>query len=244
MTAGAELFRAVHSTLLEVVERETRCIVEAAEATAQRLVLGGMLHVFGTGHSHMMAEELFFRAGGLTAVNAILDPGLMLHVSARSSTELERLEGYAPLVLDRYDLRPEDVFLVVSNSGRNAAPIDAALHAKERGLLVIALTSAGHYGDEPSRHSSGQNLSAVADVVVDTHVPIGDAAVTLPGLDARVGAISTAVGATILQAYAVETVSRMLRAGTKPSVIVSANVNDGGDVSGVFGPHVDRIRHR
>jgi uncharacterized phosphosugar-binding protein len=244
LSRGKDLFHAVHATLDEVLETEAEQIAAAAAATADRLAGDGMLHVFGTGHSHLLAEEVFFRAGGLAQVNAILDPGLMLHLSASGSTQLERLDGYSRIVLDRYDLHADDVLLVISNSGRNAGPIDAALYARERGLLVIAVTSAANYRNKSVRHRGDQHLSEVADFVIDTHVPVGDAAVSLTGLSERVGALSTAVGATIMQAFVTEIVSILLERGHQPAVIVSANVDDGPDASTALSHYAHRIRHR
>lgn len=243
LTPAKPFLEAVRLLLDKIEATQGSAVLEAAHLIAGRLVAGGMLHVFGTGHSHILAEEIFFRAGGLVQVNAILDPGLMLHISALGSTSLERLEGYAPIVLDRYDLRPEDVLLVVSNSGRNAVPIDAAIYARERGLKVIALTSAANYRCIPPRHSSGKHLEDFADVVIDTCVPEGDAAVTLPGLPLPIGPVSTIMGATLIQALMYETMQAMTALGHQPLVVASANASREQDHNVLFSGFRDRIRH-
>lgn len=239
----AKYFDTVHEALRRVEQSQAAVVREAAVLTARRLMEGNLLHVFGTGHSHMLAEELFFRAGGLVQVNAILDPGLMLHLSASGSTQLERLPGYGRIVLQRYDLRPNDILLVVSNSGRNAVPIEAAMFAKEQGLLVIAMTSADSYQAVPSRHPSGLKLSDLADVVIDTGVPEGDAAISLPGLEERCGPLSTILGAALLQAYVCAIIEEMLAHSAKPPVLVSANVESGQDLASIFQQYRQRIRH-
>lgn len=237
-------FVAVRQILSDVERTQLPALHQAAALTAESLTAGGILHVFGTGHSHILAEEVFFRAGGLVQVNAILDPALMLHVSALQSTELERLEGYAAIVLARYDLRAGDVLVVVSNSGRNPVPIEAALYAKERGLKVFAVTSMDAYRSVPVRHSGGRRLADLADVVIDTYVPKGDALLEVEGLPQALGAASTIVGATLMQAYIYETVKEMLARGCRPEVLVSANVDEVQDHRRLFAAYGDRIRHK
>lgn len=236
-------FSIVHEKLEQVERSQSEVLKRAARLTAERLMQGGLLHVFGTGHSHLLVEEIFFRAGGLVPVNAILDPGLMLHLSALGSTQLERLPGYARIVLNRYDLRPGDVLLVISNSGRNVVPIEAALLGREKGLLVIAMTSAETYRNLPSRHLSGKRLAEVADLVIDTCVPEGDAALLLPGMEERIGPVSTIIGAALIQAYICEIVQEMLAHNFPPKILISANVDDEQDHSDLYRDYIPRIRH-
>ena len=207
---------------------EAMTIDRAAEMMVTSLAGGGTLHVFGAGHAHLFAEELAFRAGGLAPVNPIVDYGYtLMGGSASLSTRLERLEGYATAKLQSYDLRPGEVLLVVSQSGINPGPVEAALYAKERHLNVIAVTSVGHSRGMLSRHSSGKRLYEIADVVIDNHVPMGDALVELrPGFP-RVSAASTVVGAAILQALVAEVTSRLMQRGIEPPVWISSNVPDG-----------------
>src|SRR5512141_763640 len=151
-------FDLLRNLLTEIESINAAAMEQAAEAVADCLQRGGLLHTFGTGHGHILAEELFYRAGGLVPVNANLDPVLMLHLSALGSTQLERLSGYADVVLSRYEVHTGDVILIASNSGRNSVPVEMAIAAKARGLTVIALTSLTHSKSQPSRHPGGKRL--------------------------------------------------------------------------------------
>lgn len=135
----------------------------------------GRIYVFGSGHSHMIAEELYARAGGLALVKAILPQELMLIDFPTKSTFIKRLSGYAAPLLDLYRLEAKDVLLVISNSGRNPVPVEMAMAARNKGAKVIAITSLAHSKSCLARHASGLRLFETADVVLDNHVPAGDA---------------------------------------------------------------------
>ena len=201
------------------------CIVQAGKVIADAIAQGGTLHIFGTGHSHMLAEELYIRAGGLACVNAILEPSLMLHEDPARATELERQEGLAAEILVKHEMRAGDVLIVVSNSGRNPVPIEMALLAKERGLVVIALTSLAHSQAVASRHSSGRRLFEVADVILDNGGEVGDAVLEVEGLPTKACPTSTVIGAAILNAVVATTIEELLGMGIVPHVLVSSNVD-------------------
>lgn len=213
--------------LLQDLRQEGPTIEAAAAMLADVIAAGGIVHVFGSGHSHMMAEEVFHRAGGLFAFNAMLDVNLTSFGTLKAGM-VERTEGYAPVILDSFDVRPGEVVIVVSNSGINPVPIELAIEARNRGAKVIAVTSAGNYRDAASRHSSGRKLADVADVTIDSRVPVGDAILELDGLDAPVAASSTALGAALMNALVAQTAEALLAAGHQPPVIVSMNM-PGGD---------------
>jgi len=222
-------FRTAIDTLQQVMETEKEVLDQAAQWIADSVKEDGVLHIFGAGHSMLMGQELMFRAGGLAPVNAILDINFSLMGPPPSAgTALERMEGYAKLILDRYEFRPGEVLVVVSQSGRNPVPIEAALEGKKRGLKVIALTSLQQSSQSTSRHSSGKRLFEVVDLVLDTHVISGDACVEIaPGLP-RTSPLSTVIGAAIMQALVAEVAKRLYDAGVQPPIWVSANV-PGGD---------------
>jgi uncharacterized phosphosugar-binding protein len=223
--AGAEEYL---GKALEIAHRaaETQlgAIRVAAALVADALAGGRTFWVFGTGHSHALAEELYGRAGGLADVRAILEPGLMLHEGLQKSSLLERLPGLADVLLDINPLESGDVVLIASNSGRNAVPVEFALGARKRGVKVIALTSLAHSTATTSRAPGGQRLFETADVVIDNCGVPGDALITIPGTPEPTGATSTLVGALLLQALTVEIVTRLTDRGLTPNVLRSLNV--------------------
>ena len=213
--------------LMTALRTEGPQIEAAAKVMANCIATGGVVHVFGSGHSHMMAEEVFHRAGGLFAFNAMLDINLTSFGTLKASM-VERAEGYATVILDSFDVRPGEVVVIVSNSGINPVPIELAVDAGRIGAMTIAITSASNYQSAKSRHSSGKKLTEVTDLTIDSHVPVGDAILTLDGLDAPVASSSTALGAALLNAIVAQTAEELLVAGYQPPVIVSMNV-PGGD---------------
>jgi uncharacterized phosphosugar-binding protein len=244
MTASFAFFEVIHRLLNDVQTANAAALDQAAELVAESLAHDGLLHTFGTGHSHLIAEELFDRAGGLIPVNPLLDAGLMLHVSAMSSTAFERMHGYAEVVLKRYRLAPQDVMLVASNSGRNAVPVEMAMLARERGLKVIAMTALAYSQTQPSRHSSGKKLYELADVVLDTCGVPGDAVMRVEGVTPAVASTSTVIGAALAQALVHNVVEKLAARGLTPPLLTSANLG-AGEGYGVanYARYRDRVRH-
>jgi uncharacterized phosphosugar-binding protein len=209
-----------------IMEREAAAIEEAARVIAASLRRGGVLHLFGSGHSHLPVEEGFYRAGGLAAVSPLLDPGLMFHEGVERCIALEKWDGYATrFILPHYDLRPGEVMMVFSASGRNHAPIEVALKARERGLYTIGVTSRRYAAAFPSRHPSGQHLADVVDLVLDHAAPPGDTLVPIeerPELGGT-GAASTALAIVLLHAVFAAVIEDFVRAGEEPPLIRCPN---------------------
>ena len=227
MTKIEEYFSEVDGLLKKAVRTQRESIQQAAEAVAATLSQGGTVFAFGTGHSHMLAEELFYRAGGLAKVYPLLDEPLMLHTNASRSSHMERLAGYARTLLEYGpQLCAGDVLFIFSNSGRNTVSIDMAIQAKEKGLHVICITNLAHSSTVTSRHPSGKKLYEVCDTVIDNGGAVGDAAI--PVGDLVCGPTSTVVGAAILEAIVCGAVERMQLDGFEPEVFRSGNI-DGGD---------------
>ncbi|GMQ28342.1 SIS domain-containing protein [Algoriphagus confluentis] len=199
----------------------------AATWIAQCIQSGGWIYTSGTGHSHMMAEEIFYRAGGFARVRPILDPPLMLHADASGSTEIERKEGYAEQLLKDYQMNEKDVFIISSNSGRNPVSIEMAQLAQKAGTKVITITNLSHSKSVDSRHSSGSKLFQVSDVFLDNCGEIGDASIEFEGFSSRVGATSTVIGAALLQAILVQAVGMLLEEGNHPEIFNSSNSDQG-----------------
>jgi len=222
MDIGARYLGILKAQLDSVFTSQTVEFNAAAAAIARALASGKWLYLAGTGHSHLLALELFYRAGGLVRAVPILDEELMLHRSASASSGFERETGRADRMLSRYGVGAGDVLIVISNSGRNAVPIEFAEGGRARGATVIALTSRQHSLAHASRHPSGKRLFEVADVVLDNGGVEGDATLEIaPGIS--MGATSTAVGAALLQALAAEAASRAVQAGWPPEVYRSSN---------------------
>ena len=236
-TAGVTSRRYLSVTagvLAEASRDEQEPILAAGVAIADSIQAGGMIHTFGTGHSHLLAEELFYRAGGLARVNPILIPELMLHVSASRSTDFERSEGLAAEILQKHAVTVGDVVLIVSNSGGNRVTTDMARLAKSRGGVVIALTSLRHATSSRARQGGGPRLHELADIVLDNHGVVGDAIVRLPGMDSSVAPTSTVVGAALLQAVVAEAVAVLLERGVDAEIFRSSNTDGGDEVNAVL----------
>lgn len=163
------------------LESQAKNIDTAAEVITKSLLNDGILHLFGTGHSCIPLQEAFYRSGGLAPVDAMLDPNFGMTYGAERCSALEKIEGFATkFVLPQYDLRPGEVIIVYSTTGRNPAVVEAALVAKEKGLFVIGVTSVDVSMESPTRHSSGKRLCEIADLVVDIDVPEGDVLLPIP----------------------------------------------------------------
>jgi uncharacterized phosphosugar-binding protein len=204
-------------------------VVEVGERIGRSVADGGIVHLFGSGHSHMAAEEGFIRSGTLTTVRAIWPEQI--------TDKLERVEGLGPSILKMGDVRPGELLFVISNSGINPMPIDVAVAAKQQGAVTVAVMSTQHSLAVPSRHSSGQRLMDVCDYVLDTRVPPGDAILTLPGLPYPIGPASTFASVSLIQAVMAEAVNWMMTNGFEPPVRISRNM-PGGDA------HNDRLGQR
>ena len=228
METAARFFDHAQRKLQQVLEHEMPNILSAAELVTESCKKGGKLYVFGAGHSHLIAEELYLRAGGLCLVHGILPPELMLHEMPNKSTYLERMEGYSQALVELHRVEARDSILVISNSGRNAVPVEMCLAAKAKGARVIALTSLQHASSCTSRHSSGKMMHEIADVTIDNHGEPGDAAFPIEGLDTCIGPTSSITGITIAQALVCQVVDNLVKAGITPPVFKSSNV-DGGD---------------
>jgi len=228
MNAAQRYASAVIRVLNKVVETQQEAIQQAAEILAEVIARDGIIYTFGTGHSHIIAEDVVYRAGGLAPIDAILEPSLTGHQQVCKSEYMERVEGIAEVILNYYQISERDGLVVISNSGRNAAPIEMAEGARRRGCKVIAITSLDHSRSTRSRHSSGKKLYECADVVIDNQCPRGDALLQLEGLQQPVGPGSSISGLFILHMIMVQTAENLLRQGIDPPVFLSGNL-DGSD---------------
>jgi uncharacterized phosphosugar-binding protein len=204
-----------------LLDQNAEAIAKAADAVEATARADGLVYIFGSGHSHTLAEEAHFRAGGLAITVPILAGATMVHEGAVAGTAFERMSGLVAPIFDRYPVGPHDVLVVVSNSGVNAAPVEAAKIGKARGAVVIAITS-----EEYSRTAARgrERLAEVADIVLDNGAPPGDAIIALPGSELRVGPISTPVGAALMNAFLAEAAVRLQSSGVSAPIYLSANM--------------------
>lgn len=231
--------------ILERIKTEQRgAILEAARIVAAAIRGGGIVHAFGSGHSHMLAEEAFYRAGGLAPVNPVLDAPLVFFEGAFASTEVERRLGYAAEILAREDVRAGDAAILISNSGRNAVPVEMAAEFRSRQVPVIAITNLAQSRGTASRHPSGKRLFELADVVLDNCIPDGDATTFLPGLEFAMGPASTVAGAALINSVMIEAALDLIASGTPVPVLASSNVAGPPpqDIGAILGPLSTRIR--
>lgn len=215
--------------LQRTYDRQQHTLRTAAEWIADALEADGVLYVFGASHAGIITEELTYRAGGLVPVSPIFVPGLTCDVRPLPLTSaLERLDGYALAAVKHIPISAADVALIHSVSGRNAAPVEVALYAKQQGAKVIALTSLQYSQSVSPRSQTGYRLFEVADLVIDNGAPPGDAIVELEGFPQPVAPVSTVLGAALVNAVVAEACAILLERGVVPPVFMSANL-DGGD---------------
>ncbi|MEU0999869.1 MULTISPECIES: sugar isomerase domain-containing protein [Streptomyces] len=230
-SVSAQGFARESRTVLErVVESSRAAVAAAADLVAECVRADGVVQAFGTGHSQALVLELAGRAGGLVPTNRLSITDLVLYggedPSVLDDPLLERRAGVAERLYDLAAPRPQDLFVVISNSGVNNVIVEMALRASERGHRVLALTSLAHTRAVPAAHPSGRKLADIADVVLDNAAPPGDSLLELPGGGA-VCALSTLTGAMLVQMTVAEAAGRLLAAGERPPVYVSANVPGG-----------------
>ncbi len=245
------LFKDTVSGILEKITGEEKNIKKAADLIAKALIKGKIIHVIGTGgHSNMGAEEMFWRAGGLIPVNAILDAGINLINGARRTTIIERTPGYGIKVMDAYNVGQTagEVIIIINACGINTMTIDVALEAKKRKMKTIGVTSTS-FADtipkgHPSRHPSNKNLHDLVDVFINNHQPIGDAVIELEGADQKVGPVSTICNSFAVQLLVIETAKKMIESGKKPLIWRSANMPGGDEANReYFKEYSKRIKH-
>jgi uncharacterized phosphosugar-binding protein len=221
---GAHTYMQAVRTLLDgVALSQEDTIDRAAEAVMQAAKAGGIIYLFGTGHSHMLAEEGHYRAGGFAPVTPMLVSSLMIHESATASSRYERLPGLAPIILSRYQPSEKDVLFIFSNSGVNAVPVEMALAAREAGTTVIGILSREYCAQAPLS-PLGKRLYEVVDIVIDNQTPPGDAIVAIGQSGLHSGPTSTIVGAFLLNAVLTEAIWRLYAEGEVPPVYISSNI--------------------
>lgn len=249
--SGSELagrfFDAAIGLLERVRDEEAEAITAAGTLIADTVAAEGRLFAFGAGHSSLAAQDVVYRAGGLALMNLLAVPGAVGVdvMPATLGSALERVDGLATAVLDTSPARAGDVLVIISLSGRNALPVEMALHARELGLKVIGVTSVAYGSETKSRHSSGTYLKDHCDVVLDSKIAVGDAELTLDTVSAPFAPASTVVTSALLQAVMATAAGTLADRGIEPPLLRSGNVDGGHEWNGrVFEEYADRIFYR
>jgi len=225
--AAVSYFDATIELLNRLKSSELGTIQQAAQLCADRISKGGLIFLFGCGHSRMMCEEMTPRQGCFVGFVALVEQSLSNHSAIvgtnglRPPLYLEKYEGYAEQILNGFRFGPHDAFIVVSTSGIRPVPVEMARGARERGLPVIAIVSRAHCEQSTPAHSSGKKLTDFADIIIDNGCPPGDCVVELEGLDWRTGPASTLTGAMIINMLRCETARLLLEKGHKPVLLPS-----------------------
>ena len=218
-----EIHRRIRETQMDAIRA-------AAAAIADSISAGRMVHLFGAGHGALPVMECYPRIGGFVGYHPIAEHSLCYFTNVMGDSGvpqfmfLERLEGFAQVILQNYRLDPRDCMMIFSQSGINGVVVDMALESKRQGLTVIGLTSMEHTRAVAPRHSSGKRLCEIADIVVDTCVPAGDAMIEVPGLREKVGPGSTFGFVTAVNAINCEVARLVVARGQPPLVNVSHNL--------------------
>ena len=232
-------YKEVIGIITDIHENEKERILQCARVVADQVKEDRLVHIWGPGgHSNLAAMEVFFRAGGLMHVSAILNQETMLNEGAMKSMQVERLPGYGRIVVNDYGIGKGDLLIVVNAYGINSATIDAALTAKENGATVIGICSHEHARNTPpdhvARHPSKKNLQDVVDYTIDCKVKVGDAVLELPGFEQKIGALSTFANAYVLNAMVVEAINMLVEDGVNPPVWRSGNCTGGDEWNNQF----------
>lgn len=217
----------IHEILSRFQETQTEALESVASAVATRMENGGLLYVVGSGHSHMVGEEFYARAGGLACIRLIAPMELTLGEHPMKSTMVERSADYARVILTQYKITDKDIVMIVSNSGRNAMSVELALELKRRGIPTVAFTSLAHSMESSSRHVSGKRLFEVCDYVIDNCGCPGDAAMSLPGIPGKMGSTSSIVGMFMAQSLNLLLARELQRREMEVPVFLSSNLDAG-----------------
>lgn len=215
----SEYLKSIVEILTQIEAQESAAFLSASDAVAEVICRDGLVHVFGCGHSHLPALDAFYRAGGLACVSPLLDEDLMLHDGAAKSSRMEKMPGIAAEAFRRAGVDAlKDVLVVISASGKNAAPVEMLRAAKAAGVKTVAISSSAY-------RAHGGVLLDEADIAIDCKVPHGDAVIEVG--DAKMGGLSTYASLFILNSVLIEGAKKALEKGTVPPIYTSGNVEGG-----------------
>ena len=232
-------YKSITENLEMVNNNQEENIKKAASLMADAIAEDRLINVYGGGgHTTLCMGEMFFRAGGLSCINPIMETGLSVFNQALKYLELERTVNYGSAIMKYYDLKKDDVLIVFHNIGINPATIDAVMEAKKNGVKIIAVSSSYWQKEMPEdhfiRHPNKTNLFDYADVCIDDFNPVGDAVVNVPGLDTPIAPVSNIVDFYIAHLLEIETVRQCMERGVTPPVWSSANTPGGDEKNAAY----------
>ena len=226
---GGDYINIVTAMTARAYDEQRDVLREAAFSVADAIERKHNVFVFGCSHAGIIAEEVFYRTGGLAVINPIFFPAMMLNTRPITMTSsLERVPGIGKTILEKNHVQRGDLLIIHSVSGRNTVPVEMAVTAREKGVKTVCITNLAYSNAVSSRHPSGKRLFEVCDIVIDNKGDVGDAAVQVDGLPEKIGPTSTVVGTALINAILIDAVNRMIDDGVVPPVLMSANL-DGGD---------------
>ena len=213
--------------LQKFVTTQQNTLETVAKEVVRHLQLGGRFFAVGTGHSHMVGEEFYARAGGLACIQLIAPMELTLGEHPLKSTTIERIAEYAHVIISQYQISENDIVMITSNSGRNSMPVEMALELNRRGITTVAFTNLTHSQEVTSRHPSEKRLFEVCDYIIDNCGCVGDAFMELDGVKGKMGSSSSIIGMFMAQSLSLLIAEEMARQGMEVPVFLSANVDAG-----------------
>lgn len=224
MKAWEKYFKTMQDVVSTVLETQGEAIMKAAEILADTTEKGGIIYGFGTGHSHLVTDDAFWRAATPANYCALLEQSATGSFEITKSYYVENTYGIGKLIVDYHRITSDDCMIIISNSGNNIAPVDAAIRAKEKGIPVIAITAVTYSDFLKTKHKDGVKLKDVADVVLDNCSLIGDAAVDIEGFPMKVGSTSTIPNVFLQNAVLTQMVELLVQRGFEPDVYYNGHM--------------------
>ena len=236
--------------IINTVAKQDEQIQQAAKLFAQTILSGRMVHVFGSGHSRIMVEEMWPRYGSFPGFNPIVELALTFHnlvVGAngqRQAMFLENVSGFAEQILRNFDLSPTDAALIISSSGCNIVPIEMAELFQQKGIKTVGIISTKHSEASTSKHKSGKKLQDFCDIVLDSGAPVGDAMIKIDNLETPVAPGSTVGSCMLINCIKAELAHRLTEAGHPPKVLTAGAVVGAEKAAELFQSAYDEHAHR
>ncbi|NLK28268.1 MAG: SIS domain-containing protein [Clostridiales bacterium] len=231
--------------MLKVEETQWDNIDHSSKKLAETIQKKQSIFVFGASHAGIVAQEMFYRTGGLALINPILPSEFALNTRPVIQTsDMEKLDGYTKVVLNNTPIKSGDLLILHSVSGRNPAAIEMALEARNRGIFTIGITNMTYTKEVTSRHKSGKKLYEICDIVIDNCGDFEDSSMLIEGLGQKIAPTSSVIGCTIVNMILIRTVEYLLEMGIEPPVFRSANVDGGSEFNKIiFEKYKDQIHY-